>query len=85
MKVQKAPRKVYGFTKKAGEQLADLISKKHFNHYAKVEKIKGNTATIKIHKFKEGKGRPAKEYKAVVTVVRLWHGNIADFTDFKII
>lgn len=85
MKAQKAPRKVYGFTKKAGEQLADLISKKHFNHYAEVEKIEGNTATIKIHKFKEGKGKSAKDYTASVKVIRFWHGSIADFADFKII
>lgn len=85
MNAQKAPRTAHGFTSNASKKLAETISKHHFNHSITVEKIDNDVATLKIHKFKSGKGKPAKDYKATVKVLRLWHGNIADFTDFKIV
>lgn len=83
------PKKAYrgvagGFTEKAGKRLEEQVSKKHFNHSIQVESIENNVATLKIHKFKEGKSRPAKDYKATILVTKFWGNKISDFTDFKI-
>lgn len=85
MKTYKAPRKVKNFTSVAGKKLANEISRNHFNHYITIESIENNLATLKIHKFKTCKGKPAKDYKATVQVLRFWHGKIADFENFKIV
>lgn len=74
-----------GFTAKAEQLLKDTISSKHFNHSIKIESIKDNVATLKIHKFKESKGRPAKDYKATIEITKMWRENISAFKNFKII
>lgn len=84
MNPSKAPRKVYGFTEKTGKELQELVAK-NFNHYVLVESIEDNIATLKIHRFKEGKGKPAKDYKATITVTKMWRDLISGFENYKVI